>query len=80
MVEFVYHWSPEYPRRKVHLSVSDDAMVALCGRYVGNIEVDDIGSLRPLLIQSAASCAVLILRPICIQCYKRALAMVESDG
>ena len=79
MVEFAYHWSPEYPRRKVHLSAGD-GMVALCGRYVGDVEVDDIGSLRPVLIQSAASCAVLILRPICIQCYKRALAMVESDG
>ena len=80
MVEFAYHWSPEYSRRKVHLSASDDAMIALCGRYVGDVEVVDIGSLRPLLIQSAASCAVLILRPTCIQCYKRALTMVEGGG
>ena len=79
MVEFAYHWSPEYSRRKVHLSASDDAMVALCSRYVGDVEVVDIGSLRPLLIQSAASCAVVVLRPICIQCYRRAWALVEND-
>jgi len=73
MVEFIYHWSPQYPRRKVHLS--DDGTVALCGRYVGDIEAENVGPLQPVLIQSAMAGGVFVLRPICIQCYRRAQAM-----
>ena len=77
-VEFAYHWSPEYPRRKVHLS--EDGSTALCGRDVNQIEVDNVGPLEPFLVQSAMAGGVFNIKPLCVQCYRRAwIALVGRD-
>jgi len=70
VIEFAYHWSPEHPRRKVHLSIDD--CTALCGRDVSDVAIETVAPLRPVIINSAVASEIITFLPICFQCYKRA--------
>ena len=69
-MEFMYHWSPIYPRRRVHLS--ENGKHALCGRYVGDIEVENVGPLQPFVAQGTTGSGIYNLLSICVQCYVHA--------
>ena len=77
-IEFAYHWSREYPWRKVHLSVDSDAETALCGRDVSDIDIVDVGPLQFVFFDTAVSGSIFNLLPICTQCYRRAKALTED--
>jgi len=77
MVEFLYHWSRLHPRRKVHLS--KDSKRALCGRDVSRVEVEAARALPPQLFLIQTDCALISLKPICAQCYRRAQRMEAAN-
>lgn len=65
-----------------HNRRNDEAVAAIAGVTVEEldadttaddpVDVEDIAPLRPFLIQTANACAVFNLKPLCIQCYRRA--------